>query len=381
MGPNFDLKWHTSQDNSGGQSTYFITGDSFSMSQNSKEEVDRVKINLEFPGGLSFTGESGKKHRAYAEFQITLEYKSDASDGTFTKELMIGRNYGGTDFITSVPAWNQLMETQRDVLYSGGGSRQSNGVVSKTNQKVAFIKEFDIDLKPFQPLADWRIGIKRLSPDSSKDYTFEKHTVVAATRVKSVEAIIEEKLSYPLSAYGVVEFSAEDFSSIPSRSYHLRGKKVKVPSNYFTREELGSNQAKYTRHKTNGTDTGSYVTWDSSFRGDVGSSHAVNQPKVYTNNPAWIFYDILLDKEIGLGNFLKETDIDKYALYQIARYCDELVPDGKGGLEPRFACNVYLGRQEDAYKVLKDLASTFRSMMYWIDGKIVPVQDLSLIHI
>ena len=133
--PNFDLKWHTSQDSSGGQSTYFITGDSFSMSQNSKEEVDRVKINLEFPGGLSFTSGGGNKHPAFAEFQITLEYKSDASDGTFTKELMIGRNYGGTDFITSVPAWNQLMETQRDVLYSGGGSRQSNGVVSKTNQK------------------------------------------------------------------------------------------------------------------------------------------------------------------------------------------------------------------------------------------------------
>jgi len=375
LGPNFDLKWHTSQDNTGGQSTYFITGDSFSMSQNSKEEVDRVKINLEFPGGLSLTGASGKKHTAYAEFQITLEYKSDASDGTFTKELMVGRDYGGADFITSVPAWNQLMETQRDVLYSGGGTRQSNGVVSKKNQKVAFIKEFDIDLKPFQPLGDWRIGIKRLSPDSSKDYTPEKHTAVAMTRVKTVEAIIEERLSYPMSAYGVVEFSAEDFGSIPSRAYHLRGKKVKVPSNYFTREELGSNQAKYTRHKTNGTDASSYVTWDGSFRGDAGSSHTVNQPKVYTNNPAWIFYDILIDKEIGLGNFLKETDIDKYALYQIARYCDELVPDGKGGLEPRFACNVYLGRQEDAYKVLKDLSSTFRSMMYWIDGKIVSVQD------
>ncbi|OUW06584.1 MAG: hypothetical protein CBD16_00005, partial [Betaproteobacteria bacterium TMED156] len=162
LGPNFDLKWHTSQDSSSGQSTYFIAADSFSFSQNSKAEVDRVKINLEFPGGLSFTSESGNKHTAYAEFQITLEYKSDASDGTFTKELMVGRNYGGTDFITSVPAWNQLMETQRDVLYSGGGTRQSNGVVSKRNQKVAFIKEFDIDLKPFQPLGDWRIGIKRL---------------------------------------------------------------------------------------------------------------------------------------------------------------------------------------------------------------------------
>tara|TARA_R100001443_G_scaffold39039_1_gene52481 strand:- start:9992 stop:17002 length:7011 start_codon:yes stop_codon:yes gene_type:complete len=376
LGPNFDLKWHTSQDSSGGQSTYFITGDSFSMSQNSKQETDRVKINLEFPGGLSFTSESGNKHTAYAEFQITLEYKSDASDSDFTKELMIGRNYGGTDFISSVPAWNQLMETQRDVLYGGSGTRSSNGVISKKNQKVAFIKEYDIDLKPFQPMADWRIGIKRLSPDSSKDYTFEKHTVVAPTRVKTVEAIIEERLSYPMSAYSVVQFSAEDFSSIPKRAYHIRGKKIKVPSNYLTREELGSSQAKYTRNKTSGVDTNSYVTWDGTFRGDVGSSHVANRSKVYTNNPAWIFYDILTDKEIGLGNFIKESDIDHFSLYQIARHCDELVPNERGGLEPRFACNVYLARQEDAYKVLKDLSSTFRSMMYWIDGQIVQVQDV-----
>ena len=375
LGPNFDLKWHVSQDSTGGQSTYFITGDSFSMSQNSKEETDRVKINLEFPGGLSFTSESGNKHTAYAEFQITLEYKTDATDPDFTKVLMVGRNYGGTDFISGVPSWQQLMETQRDVLYGGTGTRSSNGVISKKNQKVAFIKEYDIDLKPFQPMADWRIGIKRLSPDSSKDYTFEKHTVVASTRVKTVEAIIEERLSYPLSAYSVVEFSAEDFSSVPARAYHIRGKKIKVPTNYLTREELGSNQSSYTRNKTTGANTGNYVTWDGTFRGDPAASQDVNKSKVYTNNPAWIFYDILTDKEIGLGNFIKESDIDHFALYQIARHCDELVPNGRGGQEPRFACNVYLARQEDAYKVLKDLSSTFRSMMYWIDGQIVQVQD------
>ena len=84
---------------------------------------------------------------------------------------------------------------------------------------------------------------------------------------------------------------------------------------------------------------------------------------------------MLTDKDVGLGEFLYESDIDKYALYQIARHCDELVPDGKGGLEPRFTCNVYFRKQEEAYKVLKDLASAFRGMMYWIDGQITPIQD------
>ena len=288
---------------------------------------------------------------------------------------MVGKNYGRSDILQRFPSGNGDVKTHKNVFYGGQNTRNSNGVITKKDQKVAFIKEYDIDLKPFQPLADWRIAIKRLSPDSSKDYTHQDHTVVAMARVKTVEALIEEKLSYPLTAYGVVEFSAEDFPSIPKRAYHIRGKKLKVPSNYITREELGSNQAQYTRHKTNGTNTGSYVTWDGTFRGDVSSSHDVNKSKVYTNNPAWILYDILIDKDVGLGNFLEESDIDKYSLYKIARYCDELVPDGKGGQEPRFTANVYLQKQTEAYKVIKDLSSIFRGMKYWIDGEITFVQD------
>ncbi len=377
VAPNFDLKWHTSQDSSSGQSTTFLAADSFGFSQNSKEEVDRVKLNIEMPGGLSFTSDNNKKHPAFIEFQIALEYKNDATASDFTKELIIGRDYGGPDFINSVPGpfFDNGIKKTRDTFYSPGGTRYSNGVIKRTNQKVAFIKEYDIDLKPFQPLADWRISIKRLSPDSSKDYTNQDHTVVAMARLKTAEAIIEEKLSYPMTAYGIVEFSAEDFSSIPKRAYHIRGKKVKVPTNYLTREEVGGAEAKYTRNKTSGVNTNAYVSWDGTFRGDAASSQLINRAKVYTNNPAWVFYDILTDKEVGLGHFIDEDDIDKYALYQIARYCDELVPDGKGGQEPRFSCNVYLSKQEDSYKVLKDLASTFRSMMFWIDGKIVPIQD------
>ena len=386
VGPNFDLKWHTSQDPGTGQATYFIDADSFSFAQNSKEEVDKVKINIEMPGGLSFTSDNGKHHPAFIELQIVLEYKTDPAQSSFTKELIVGKNYGGSDFVDSVPGrpndpvqtWAQThpgIETTRDVYYKSGGSRMSSGVIRGTQQKTAFIKEFEVDLKPFQPLVDWRIGIKRLSPESSVDYTHEDHNVVAMARVKTIEAIIEDNLSYPLSAYSIVEFSAEDFSSIPKRSYHIRGKKVKVPTNYLTREELGSNEAKYTRNKTTGANTNSYVTWDGTFRGDPSASQTVNRNKVYTNNPAWIFYDILTDKEIGLGDFIEESDIDKYALFQIAKHCDELVPDGKGGLEPRFTCNVYFAKQEEAYKVLKDLASTFRAMVYYIDGLITPVQD------
>ena len=88
-----------------------------------------------------------------------------------------------------------------------------------------------------------------------------------------------------------------------------------------------------------------------------------------------MFYDVLTNNRYGLGDFLKATDIDKYALYRIARYCDELVDDGKGGLEPRFTANLFFAKAADAYKVLKDIATVFRSMIYYIDGQVFPVID------
>ena len=149
---------------------------------------------------------------------------------------------------------------------------------------------------------------------------------------------------------------------MPTRSYHARGLKVSVPSNYITREQTSDGVATYNRNTTTGATTSSYQDWDGAFASE----------KLYTNNPAWVFYDILTNNRYGLGDFLKDTDIDKYALYRISRYCDALVDDGKGGLEPRFTANLYFTKAADAYKVLKDIATVFRSMLYYIDGQVVP---------
>ncbi len=97
--------------------------------------------------------------------------------------------------------------------------------------------------------------------------------------------------------------------------------------------------------------------------------------KEYTNNPAWVFYDIATNPRYGLGSFIKEEWIDKFTLYQIAQYCDEMVDDGDGGLEPRMTANVVLTRQEDAYKVLLSFVSVFRGMLYFSNGRLFPVQD------
>ena len=231
----------------------------------------------------------------------------------------------------------------------------------------------------------WRIRITRLSQDNLAyeeqfPLTNGNYTGQSTCTIVSASSIIKEFLSYPHTSIAKVQFNSKDFQSMPDISYHCRGMLVKVPSNYVTREENekddgylqnGVYPAMYNRDSS-GTplydstdDTPEYQNWTGDFRSE----------KVYTNNPAWVFYDILTNNRYGLGNWISESDIDKYALYRIARYCDELVPDGAGGYEPRFTTNVYLTSFMDAYKTIKDLATVFRGMLYWMDGEIFSVMD------
>ena len=383
IAPNQDLTWHDSGTNTNGetgdQSTYYITPLLFSFAQNAKTEVDYVDIDIEFPAGLVSRLRDGTEKAAYAEFQITLEYKHQTSDSTFKRALVHGKDYGGADFDSNVPTWPSRVDRSQNRKWYEAQDRtyrneRSGASYTKKKENSAFIVSYRVPFGKIKPIADWRIGVKRLSPDTAEDYIGGKslgtaneeivgtHTSIA--KLKFAEAAIIDVFKYPLSSYAVTKFTAEDFSSPPQRSFHIRGRKVKVPNNYLTREELGTNQAKYTRNPATGDDSGSYQVWSGGFR-----------DRTYTNNPAWVLYDILTDREIGLGQFIEESDIDKYSLYKIARYCDELVPDGKGGEEPRFTINTYISKQVEAYKILKDLSSVFRGMMYWIDGEITFVND------
>jgi len=361
-----------------------LVSSGISLGQYTASEIDRLKVNIKFPGGLRHVDAKGKDVSAYAEFQVVFKYTVEGATSA-ESVLVHGRDYGGSDFLANVPDWSATTagSSTRGIGLASykypSGIRVANGgndgLVQKKGNNPAFIATYEVDIKKYQPFTSWSLEVRRLSPEGVKDYCDDNDAVLNAT-IDSYEAIIENKFSYPTSAYAVVGYSAEDFTSPPSRSYHIYGKKIKVPSNYITREEAGSSQAKYTRNATSGADTGSYVSWNGSFRGDESLSPTnINFRKVYCNNPAWIFYDILTDKDYGLGEFISEDDIDKFSLYQIARYCDELVSDGKGGQEPRFSCNVYLSTIEESYKVLKDLASSFRGMLAWIDGKIVGIQD------
>ena len=161
----------------------------------------------------------------------------------------------------------------------------------------------------------------------------------------SYTEIIDTEFTYPNTALMGVKFDSEYFSNIPTRTYDLLGLKVKVPSNYDTR----------TRQYTG--------IWDGTFKVD------------WTDNPAWVLYDVVTNKRYGLGGRLGEFGADKWALYQVAQYCDQLVPDGFGGQEPRFTCNVWLTEQRSAYQVINDICSIFRAMPVWNGQQLTVVMD------
>jgi predicted phage tail protein len=186
----------------------------------------------------------------------------------------------------------------------------------------------------------WTVRVRRLTADTASSY------IQDTTNIKSVTEIIDAKLRYPMSAIIGTKIDASQFSSIPTRAYHVKGRLIKIPSNY---------------NPDSRTYTGA---WNGTFS------------IAYSNNPAWVFYDLVLNDRYGLGDRIDASMIDKWSLYAIGQYCDVMVSDGKGGTEPRFTCNVYIQQRADAYKVLQDLATTFRGMAYYAGGAIYATADM-----
>ena len=223
-------------------------------------------------------------------------------------------------------------------LSTDGGSYQtvlSTAVDGKTTQP--YERSHRIDLPAGN---SWQIRIRRLTPNQNNNRVADLMQIAAITDV------IDRKLKYPNTALLYVEFDASQFQNIPVVSCEPFMRKVKVPTNYnpLTREYTG--------------------VWDGSFK------------IAWTDNPAWVSYDIILDDRFGTGRRINASLVDKWELYQIAQYCDQLVPNGKGGMEPRYICNIYIQQAAEAWQVLRDLASIYRGMTYWSNGQIYTVADM-----
>ncbi|WP_447880048.1 host specificity protein J [Serratia fonticola] len=226
-------------------------------------------------------------------------------------------------------------------LSTDGGAYQTvlNGVINDKTTSL-FERSHRVNLPP--ATTGWQIRLRRITPDSTSS------NVVDLTRVMAITEVIDAKLRYPNTALLFVSFDAKQFPNIPQISCKPKGRVIRVPTTYDPESRT-----------YNGT-------WDGSFKW------------AYSNNPAWVFYDILLNKRFGLGDRLDATQVDEVELYRIAQYCDQRVPDGRGGsgTEPRFVCDVYIQAQNEAFTVLRDLASIFRGMTYWANNQVCVLADM-----
>ena len=195
----------------------------------------------------------------------------------------------------------------------------------------------------------WTIRARRLTPEANSDL------VVDQMLVKAFAEVVDSDQEFPLTAVGCIEYDAQVFGGdIAKISALMRGRIVRVPANY---------NAETRTYATGGTGTSNGI-WDGTFK------------EAYTNNPAWVFYDLVLHPYYGLGDRIDATMMDRWSLYRIAQYCDQMVSDGKGGQEPRFTCNLYFQKQAESYAVLQDLASIFHGMAFWDGSQIVVNADM-----
>lgn len=227
-------------------------------------------------------------------------------------------------------------------LQTDGGSWKTiidSAVKGKTTS--GYERAHRIDLP--ESKTSWSLRVRKVSNDANSSKIGD--TVV----LQSYTEVIDAKFTYPHTALLYIEFDSKQFNgSIPQITCKPKGRIIRVPSNY---------------NPIDRTYTG---VWDGSFKW------------AWTNNPAWVFYDIVISDRFGLGQRINQQQIDKWELYRIAQYCDQLVPDGKGGdgTEPRYVCDVYVQDRNEAYNVLRDFAAIFRGMTYWSGGQIVTLADM-----
>lgn len=224
-------------------------------------------------------------------------------------------------------------------LATDGGAYQpvlSEAVDGKTTSVYERTRRIDLP----KATTGWLMRITRITPNQNNNKISDTMQIAGFTEV------IDAKIRYPNTALLYIEFSAEQFRSIPAVTVETKLKKMQVPSNYdpVSRSYSG--------------------IWDGTFK------------QAWTDNAVWMTYDITTADRFGLGRRIKPWMVDKWELYRISQYCDQLVPDGKGGQEPRFICNLNLQSKADAWSLLRDISAIYRGMTYWAQGQVFTLSDM-----
>lgn len=227
------------------------------------------------------------------------------------------------------------------VSYNGGGFTTviTDTISGRTADQ--YQRDYLVNLTGAFPV---EIRVTRLSADSGDS------NVINAFAWSSYTEIVYQKLRYPNSALVALRLDAEQFSSIPSRSYRVRGLKVRIPTNGLVDDKTGR------------------ITYTGVWDGTFGAAQ-------WCSDPAWILWDLLTSIRYGFGDHIQAAQLDKWAFYAASQYSGAIVPDGFGGTEPRFSCNALIQNQEEAYKLINELCSVMRVMPYWSTGSLTISQD------
>ncbi|AWY19829.1 TipJ family phage tail tip protein [Moraxella bovis] len=225
-----------------------------------------------------------------------------------------------------------------DVKTDNGGWVEVLNTSINAKTSDAYERSHRIDLPKAQ--TGWQLRVRRITPNSTSEFISDKMFIAA------ISEVIDLKLRYPNTALLGLRYDAESFSNVAKMSARCKGLIIKVPTNYdpVARTYTGM--------------------WDGQFK------------MAYSNNPAWVYYDLCTAERYGLGGRLTQSMIDKWSLYRLAQYCDEMVDDGMGGQEPRFTVNVYIQSADGAFELLSRLAGVFRAISYWDGNSIVLDADI-----
>ena len=349
-----------------------LVTDQKTVSQDGLSSRRLVQINEKLRGLEVKTGSTAEFTKYYRYYTVRNKYCNKAIINLRVNSLgTIDRNPGTTQ--NPNETYGQLRDADvrvnidyrakyalgADIEYKHGGKVKLEGALS-----TPYATSFELDLplneaKDSQGRGDfigWEIRIyKNKVEPTTPDVRNEVF-------VDNIVEEVEDTFIYPKTYVVKNTFNAENFSQIPERAYDMRLLKVKIPSNYdpVTRTYNGHWNGEFSTEST----------------GPYGTAAATrDKGKYWTDNPAWCFYDLITNKRYGLGRYVDTSTLDKWTLYEIAQYCDELVEDYDGGLEPRFSCNIVIQSRSDAYQVLNDMASVFRGIVYYNGGNLFAVQD------
>ena len=230
------------------------------------------------------------------------------------------------------------IEYKVELATDGGAYQQvlSEAVDGKTTSVYERTRRIDLP----KATTGWLMRITRITVNQNNNKISDTMQIAGFTEV------IDAKIRYPNTALLYIEFSAEQFRSIPAVTVGCKARKWQVPSNYDPVSRTYSG------------------IWDGTLK------------EAYTNNPTWATYGITTADRFGLGRRIKPWMVDKWELYRISQYCDQLVPDGKGGQEPRFICNLNLQSKADAWSLLRDISAIYRGMTYWAQGQVFTLSDM-----